>query len=202
MSFANSVTVLGDAPPPVHSPEGSVQELLPSAVAEEDVMDTEGGAMDSKDAPAPIKPPPPGFRQFSWPNEYRSVSDDPSLFTFMKELPGWFPWNSGVLPVDMPSLPLSPIVPEESIVQGGVDHSVGSCGDWTSCWGCSSRTDGCCDPGGLTVAHCCRTVVRFTVGTGCYGCVRPWRSALSKQGLSMAAGLGRPISGRVVACCA
>ena len=111
-SFASSVTVLGDAPPPVHSPESSAQELLHSAVAEEDVVDMEGGAMDSTDTPAPIIPPPPGFRQFSWPNEDRKASDDPSLFTFMKELPGWFPWNSGGLPVDMPSLPLSPIVPD------------------------------------------------------------------------------------------
>ena len=37
---------------------------------------------------------------------------DPSLFTFTKELPGWSPWSSGGLPVDMPSLPLSPIVPD------------------------------------------------------------------------------------------
>ena len=105
-------TVSGDALPPVHSPESSAQALLHSAVAEEDVVDTEGGAMDSTDTPAPIIPPPPGFRQFSWPNDDWKVSDDPSLFTFMKELPGWFPWNSGGLPVDMPSPPLSPIVPD------------------------------------------------------------------------------------------
>ena len=80
MSFASSVTVLGDAPPPVHSPESSAQELLHSAIAEEDVVDTEGGAMDSTDTPAPIIPPPPGFRQFSWPNEDWRVSDDLSLF--------------------------------------------------------------------------------------------------------------------------
>ena len=44
MSFASSVTVLGDAPPPVHSSESSAQELLRSAVAEEDAMDTGGGS--------------------------------------------------------------------------------------------------------------------------------------------------------------
>ena len=112
MSFASSVTVLGDAPPPVHSPESGVQELLRSAVAEEDEVDTEGWTTDTTDTPAPIIPPPPGFRQFSWPYEDWRVRDDPSLFTFTKELPGWFPWNSGGLPVDMPSLPLSPIAPD------------------------------------------------------------------------------------------
>ena len=104
MSFASSVMVLGDAPTPVHLPHSSAQELLPSAVAEEDVMDTEGGATDSTYTPAPIIPPPPGFRQFLWPYEDWRVHDDPSLYTFTKELPGWFPWNSGGLPVDMPSI--------------------------------------------------------------------------------------------------
>ena len=49
---------------------------------------------------------------FSWPHEEWKVVGDPSLFTFTKELPGWFPWSSGGLPVDLPSLPLSPIVPD------------------------------------------------------------------------------------------
>ena len=40
------------------------------------------------------------------------MGGDPSLFTFTEELPGWFLWSSGGLPVDMPSLPLSPIVPD------------------------------------------------------------------------------------------
>ena len=88
MSFASSVTVLGDAPLPVHSPESGVQELLRSAVAEEDEVDTEGWTTDTTDTPAPIIPPPPGFRQFSWPYEDWRVRDDPSLFTFTKELPG------------------------------------------------------------------------------------------------------------------
>ena len=61
MSFSSSVTVLGDAPPPVHSPESGVQELLHSAVAEEDAMDTGGGATDTTDTSAPIIPPPPVF---------------------------------------------------------------------------------------------------------------------------------------------
>ena len=110
MSFASSVTVLGDSTPLVHSPESSAQELLRSAVAEEDEMNTEGGTTDTTDMPALIIPPPPGFRQFSWPYEDWRVGDDPSLFTLTKELPGWFPGNSGGLLVDMPSLPLSPII--------------------------------------------------------------------------------------------
>ena len=48
------------------------------------------------------------------------MGDDPSVFTFTKELPGWFPWNSGGLPVDMPSLPLSPIVPDSLDDSGDV----------------------------------------------------------------------------------
>ena len=133
MSFASSFTVLGDALPPLHSPESSAQELLRSAVAEEDEMDT-------TDTPAPIIPPPPGFRQFSWPYEDWKVGDDPSHFTFTKELPGWLPWNSGGLPVDMPSLPLSPILDdsvtanmgssrEESITPSEVFVSVPPVGD-------------------------------------------------------------------------
>ena len=42
VSFANSVTVLGDAPPLVHSLDISVQEPLRSEVVEEYDMDTGG----------------------------------------------------------------------------------------------------------------------------------------------------------------
>ena len=38
----------------------------------------------------------------------------PSFSTFTKELPGWFPGIAGGLPVDMPSPPLSSIVPDSS----------------------------------------------------------------------------------------
>ena len=38
------------------------------------------------------------------------MGDGQSLFTFTKDLPGWFPDNTGGLPVDMPSLPVSPII--------------------------------------------------------------------------------------------
>ena len=114
VSFASSVTVLGDAPLPVRSPESGAQELIRSAVAEEDQMDTVAETTDTTDTPPTIIPPPPGFSQFSWPYEDWSVGDGQFLFTFTKDLPGWFPDNSGELPVDMPSMPLSPIVPGSS----------------------------------------------------------------------------------------
>ena len=102
--------MLGDAPPLVHSSDISVQEPPCSEVIEEYDMDTGGMTTDTS---APIIPPPPGFRQFSWPHEEWKVGGDPSLFTFTKELPGWFPWSSGGLPEDLPSLPLSPIDPDK-----------------------------------------------------------------------------------------
>ena len=88
--------------------------MLRSAVAEEDEIDTVGGTTDTTDTPPTIIPPPLGFSQFSWPYEDWSVGDEPSLFTFTKELPGWFPGIYGGLPVDMPSPPLSPIIPDSS----------------------------------------------------------------------------------------
>ena len=42
------------------------------------------------------------------------VGGDPSLNTVVEELPGWSPWSAGGLPVDLPSLPLSPIVLDSS----------------------------------------------------------------------------------------
>ena len=101
--FASSVTVLGDALPPVYSPESGTQELLRSAVAEEDEIDTVRGTTDATDTPSTIIPPPPGFSQFSWPYEDWSVGDEPSLSTFTKALPGWFPGIAGGLLVDMPA---------------------------------------------------------------------------------------------------
>ena len=96
VSFAKDVTVLGDAPPPAHSPE------------------TDSPVTDSTDPPPTIIPPPPGFSQFSWPYEDWSVNDGQSLFTFTKDPPGWFPDNPGGLPVVVPSLPSSPIAPDSA----------------------------------------------------------------------------------------
>ena len=77
VSFASSVTVLGDAPPLVHSPDIIVHDLLSPEVVEEDDMDT-GGL--TTDVSAPIIPLPLGFRQFSWRREDWKVGGDPSLF--------------------------------------------------------------------------------------------------------------------------
>ena len=107
--------VLRDAPPPVHSLDSSAQELIRSAVTEVDEMDTVEETTDTTDTPPAIIPPPPGFSQFAWPYEYWSVGDGQSQFTFTKDLPGWFPVTSWGLPVDMPSLPVSPIVPDSSV---------------------------------------------------------------------------------------
>ena len=52
------------------------------------------------------------------------MGGDPSLFTFPEELSGWFPWSSGALPVDMPSLPLSPTVPDS--LDDSVNANMGS----------------------------------------------------------------------------
>ena len=45
MSFAEEVTVLGDAPPPACSPVGGSQTMLGSAVAEDDVITTTGSRL-------------------------------------------------------------------------------------------------------------------------------------------------------------
>ena len=87
VSFAEVVTVLGDAPPPACSPEGGTQTLLGSAVAEDDVITTTGESVSGSDTPPTIIPPPPGF----WPYEDWSVNDGQSLFTFTKDLPGGVP---------------------------------------------------------------------------------------------------------------
>ena len=84
---------MGDAPPAVRSLDSGAQELIHLAVAEEDEMDTVEQTTDAVDTPPTSIPPPPGFS---------SVGDGQSLFTFTKDLPGWFPDNSGGLPVDMP----------------------------------------------------------------------------------------------------
>ena len=79
------------------------------------------------DASAAIVPPPPGFRQFSWPRDDWMVGGDPSLNMVVDELPGWSPWSAGGLPVDLPSLPLSPIVLDSS--DDSVTVQVGSSRD-------------------------------------------------------------------------
>ena len=54
VSFSSSVTVLGDALPPVHPSESGAQELLRYAVAEEDLIDTVRGTTDDTDTPPTV----------------------------------------------------------------------------------------------------------------------------------------------------
>ena len=82
------------------------------------------------DMSTPIVPPPPGFSQFSWRCEDWQVGGELSLFTVDEELPGWSPWSSGGLLVDLPLLPLSPIVLDSS--DDSVAAQVGSSRDESS----------------------------------------------------------------------
>ena len=88
VSFASDVTVLGGAPPQDNSPNIVLHDPPCPEIAEGDEMDT-GGV--TEDITATVVPPPPGFRQFSWPREEWSVGSEQSLFDFTKGLPGWFP---------------------------------------------------------------------------------------------------------------
>ena len=121
VTFASDVTVLGGAPAPMHSPDIIIYEPSCPEVIEEDVMVTEDVTTDVS---SPIVPPPPGLCQFSWPREDWQVGGDSSLFTVDEELPGWSPWHSGGLLVDLPLLPLSPIVLDRS--DDSVTAQVGS----------------------------------------------------------------------------
>ena len=208
--FASNVMVLGDAQPPVHSPDIVIHEPLRPEVIEEDVMDTGGVGTDTS---APIIPPPPGFRQFSWPHEDWKVGGDPSLFTFAEELPGWFPWSSAGLPVDLPSLPLSPITPNS--VDDSVTAHMGSSREesntpsevvvvvppiWDVLPDVTDVTDAeVLADSPLPTAE--GLFCGFAVGTSRFspaGRDRTWGSTLSKQGSSMAAGSGGPIPVRTV----
>ena len=111
----------------MHLPDIIFAEPSRPEVIEEDVMITEDVATDMS---APIIPPPPGFSQFSWPREDWQVGGDSSLFTVNKELPNWSPWSSGGLMVDLPLLPLSPIILDSS--DDSVAAQVGSSRDESS----------------------------------------------------------------------
>ena len=114
MSFAEEVTVLGDAPPPACSPVGGSQTMLSSAVAEDDVITTTGESVSWPDTPPPIIPPPPGFSTFSWPYDDWNVNNGQSIFTFTKDLPGGIPDIPVGRPVVVPSLPLLLIAPDSA----------------------------------------------------------------------------------------
>ena len=107
VSFASDVTVLGGAPPQDNSSNIVLQDPPCPGITEGDEIATD---VLTEDITATVVPPPPGFRQFSWPREEWSVGSEQSLPDSAKGLPGWFPWIYGEQPVDPPSLPLSPIL--------------------------------------------------------------------------------------------
>ena len=127
VSFTSDVTVLGGAPPQDNSPNIVLQDPPCPEIAEGDDMDPDGA---TEDITTTVVPPPPGFRQFSWPREEWSVGSEQSLLDFAKGLPGWFPWRYGEQPVDPPSLPLSPILQES--LDDSVIANVGSSRDESS----------------------------------------------------------------------
>ena len=129
VSFAEDVTVLGDATPPACAPEGGTPTLLDSAVAEDHVITTMGETIACSDTSPTIIPPPPGFSKYSWPYEDWSVNNGQSLFTFTKDPPGCVPDVSEGRPVVVPSLPLSPISPDSADDSVTVTATMGSCRD-------------------------------------------------------------------------
>ena len=114
VSFAEEVTVLGDASPPSCSPVGGSAVTEDDVVAEDDMVTTTGESVSGPDTPPPIIPPPPGFSTFSWPYDDWSVNNGQSLFTFTKNLSGGVPDIPVGRPVVVPSLPLSPIAPDSA----------------------------------------------------------------------------------------
>ena len=64
------------------------------------------------DTTAVIVPPPPGFRQFSWPHEDWMVGGDASIGPGLEFVTGWSSRNIEERSVELPPLPLSPIAVE------------------------------------------------------------------------------------------
>ena len=124
VSFArNNVTILEDAREPKHSPD------VVCAPSHSDAMETNNLIMKAvrPDTSAVIVPPPPGYRQFSWPHEDWMVGGDPSIDPGLEFVTGWSSRNIEERSVELPSLPLSPIVVEES--DDSVTVQVGSSTD-------------------------------------------------------------------------
>ena len=107
ISFANDVTVLGRTPAPVHSPDIVLSETSDVSVMKDDDMAKEAVLTD---ASALVVPPPPGYREFSWPRDDWMVGSETSSGATEEVFPGGSPRKDAGLPVDPPSLPVSPIV--------------------------------------------------------------------------------------------
>ena len=184
------------------SPNILIHDPVCPEIAEDDEMDI---VRAETDLPIPVIRPPPGFRKFSWPREEWGPDGDLPLFSFSKELPGWFPWGYGGQSVDPPSLPISPIlqnslddsvVANVGFVQRGVEHSVRSHYRHTDYRGRYSGRNGFRYPGGYAVSRCGQTVLGVAGGschrsTGLFD----WSggSSLSGSCPSLAAGSGRPL---------
>ena len=122
VSFASGVTVLGDDPLLEQSPDIRIHAPVCPDVAEDDDVDSVEVVLD---VPAPFLRPPTGFENFLWPREEWGPDGDPSLFDFSRELPGWLPWKYRGQSVDLPSLPVSPVLrdSQDDSVAANVDSS-------------------------------------------------------------------------------
>ena len=84
ISFASDVTVLGRTPAPVHTPDIVLEGPSDASVVMDDDIAMEVMATDT---PVSVVPPPPGFREFSWPLDDWMVGSD----TCSGGLPWWVP---------------------------------------------------------------------------------------------------------------
>ena len=78
VSFASGVTILGGEPSLEQSPDIRIHDPVCPDITEDDEMDIMNAELD---VPIPVLGPP-GFRQFSWPQEKWGPDGDPFLFEF------------------------------------------------------------------------------------------------------------------------
>ena len=83
VSFADEVTMLGDAESSVCSPEPESPPLILPVVEEEISEAPVGESIELvPSAPATSLPPPPGFSSFSWPVDDGGMDVDDLCFPF------------------------------------------------------------------------------------------------------------------------
>ena len=111
VSFTCDVTGLRRTTTPVDPPDIVLGEQSDPAVIRDDDIVMEAVTMDTS---AAVVPPPPGYRQFLWPRDDWMVGSDTSLDTEVEVFPGGSPCRAAGLPVDPPSLLVSPIVLDSS----------------------------------------------------------------------------------------